>query len=474
MPTRVNIPIAGQTLKDRTLRVNLQDSINLYPDVEGEGAESVFTLKSTPGLTLITNTAGNGPIRSDFHIFNSKAYFVSGPELMSLDTNDVVVSVGTLNTNAGEWVDFAVGRTYIMLVDGTDGYTYDGTTFATITDADFPSAPTHCTYLDGFFIVNNTNSDQVNISTNENPTAWSALEFTTADANPDQVLALHSTYRDLYLIGEITTQVYYNSGNLDFPFDLYPQGVLEWGTAAPASVTKAKGIIFMLGQADDGTVSPVMMQGFSVVKLFNQDQLDELQSMTTLSDAEGFAYHQNGNTFYQLTFPTENKTFVYHVEQNMVHKRQSFDIGRHRGRGHGVFNNRHLIGDYQAGQIYYYDLTNYTENGNTIERIRKTAITHSLHRRITIFELEIEFDPGIGLLSGQGSDPQARLSYSPDGGRTYSDPLFRSIGKVGDYQARAIFEKLGTQRQFNFDIRVSDPVPVTIIDAFANIKVRKT
>jgi hypothetical protein len=79
---------------------------------------------------------------------------------------------------------------------------------------------------------------------------------------------------------------------------------------------------------------------------------------------------------------------------------------------------------------------------------------------------------GVGLTSGQGSDPQMMLSISRDGGRTWSPfESWQSLGKQGEYQHRVRWKKLGQGRQLLFKVSISDPVPRTIIGATANISV---
>ena len=414
---------------------------------------------------------GLGPHRSALVEFDGKMYGVSGAELLSVDVNESVVSIGTLDTSGGR-VSIREGRNHIALVDGVSGYTYDGTTFAKITDPDFPSNPTHITYLDGCFIVNSENSDQFNISANEDPTAWSSLDFATAAADPDDAEGCIATNANLYLIGSRTTQVYFNSGNLDFPFEVYPNGVLEVGIMAPHSLARAEDNLFMLARTREGGPIVVAVSNFSVSVISDDPGLNwEVDNYTIVDDAIGYAYKQAGNTFYVLTFPAEDKTFVYHLEQAMWHERKGYGIGRWRANTHGFFNNKHWAGDFSTGVLYSLDHNTYKDDAQVIERIRETQVLHERRRRIQVDEIEVEFAPGVGLTTGQGSDPQAMLRFSIDGGKTWSNELWRGIGKVGEFENRSVWRQLGVGFQFNFELKVTDPVPVTVIGAYANIQV---
>lgn len=473
---RSTVPLLGGRAVDRAFSVNVQRTINLRPEGEPSGAKSLLTLKPTEGLTLAT-TQGNGPCRSHFVEFAGKVYWVSGSQLLSRTTAGVNAVVGAIGT-ADSWCVLAAGRSYLMLVDGDKGYHWNGSAFTEITDVDFPANPTWCAYIDGYFIANNDNSDRWSVSDltggNEDPASWSALMFATAEADPDDVVAIARTYERLYLIGTRTTQVYYNSGNADFPFDLVTNGVLEWGIEAPASLDAVEGRMFMLSRSSSGGLAVIMVAGFQHEEISDPDFIKEIEAYDAVSDAEGYAYKLGGDTFYELTFPGAGTTFCFQVETGLYHERVTYGLTRHRTRGHGYFNGQHLVGDYESGAVYYLDPTNYTENGYPLARTRVTSVMHKDGREIECNALEVEFKRGVGLISGQGSDPQAMLRYSVDGGRTWSSTLWQPLGGIGEYDMRAVWQMLGQGRSFIFEISVSDPVEVIMVAAYADIEVLAT
>lgn len=466
---RLTVPFAGPGVGSRSVTVDPQKTVNLYPQVEGQGAKTNLTLYGTPGLSLVA-AAGVGPHRSNIAQLGARGYFVSGGSLLNIDANDVLATLGSLNTVGGR-CSIAAGRDHVMVVDGVNGYTYDGSTFAQIADADFPNGATHVTYLDGYFIVNTGSDDRFFISGLEDPTAWAALDFGTAESDPDNILALISNHRDLYLLGRQTTEVYFNSGNLDFPFEVYPNGVMEWGIMAPHSLARVQGQIFFLARTEGGGPLVVHVSGFQGRVISTWQLGDVMRGFSSLVDATGIAYEIGNNSFYELTFPAGNRTFVYHLEQNTWHELESYDIGRHRVATYGFFNNRHLAGDYTNGNLYELDYDTFTENGAVLRRSRRTQVFHRDRLRMQVHELEVEFEPGVGLTSGQGSDPQAMLRYSHDGGRTWSAELWRPIGKKGKYLNRSVWRQLGVARQFVFELAVSDPVKVAVVSGYLDLEV---
>ena len=123
------------------------------------------------------------------------------------------------------------------------------------------------------------------------------------------------------------------------------------------------------------------------------------------------------------------------------------------------------MGDFENGKIYSLDNTVYTDNGSTIRRLRRAVhLTSDLQRQF-FEEFQIQFQPGVGLTTGQGNDPQAMLRWSNDGGSTWSNEHWITIGKIGQYQNRAIWRRLAWSRDRIFEVVVTDPIKAVIVSA---------
>jgi hypothetical protein len=194
-----------------------------------------------------------------------------------------------------------------------------------------------------------------------------------------------------------------------------------------------------------------------------------ITSYGIISDARAYSYQQGGHEFYVLTFPSADVTWVYDITSQLWHKRGWRDnlnvLHRDRGNCGTVFSNKVVIGDWQNGNLYFHDLTNYTDNGQPIWRMRRAPHLTSDLKRVSYQELQIQFQPGVGLVAGQGSNPQAMLTYSDDGGSTWSNQHWTSVGAIGNYKNRARWQRLGMARDRIFQVEVSDPVNFTIISA---------
>jgi hypothetical protein len=189
----------------------------------------------------------------------------------------------------------------------------------------------------------------------------------------------------------------------------------------------------------------------------------------TINDAVAWTYQLEGHEVYVISFPTLQLTWCYDIATQMWHKwLYTNNLGqfeRCRGNCAAVFQGYVLVGDYSNGKIYHLDRNIYTDDGQNVKRLRRAPhLTTDLQRQY-FEELQLQFQPGVGLSTGQGDDPQAMLRWSSDGGSTWSSEHWTTIGKIGKYTNRAIWRRLGTARDRIFEVTVSDPVKAVIVSA---------
>jgi hypothetical protein len=169
-----------------------------------------------------------------------------------------------------------------------------------------------------------------------------------------------------------------------------------------------------------------------------------------------------------LTFPTADRTWAYDASTNEWHERSYFSAGahkRHRANTYAFFNSTHVVGDYENGRLYALDMDTYTDNGDAIVGIIADRHFSEEMKRMRHKALQIDFETGVGVVSGQGSDPQAMLRWSDDGGRTWSNTHSKTIGSLGNYRTRVKFDRLGVSRDRVYELSVSDPIKRVIVGA---------
>lgn len=466
---RTTLPLNGPSKQDRAIQCNSQRSINMYPAIRKGDAKTDIVLYSQPGLKK-TTTAGVGPHRSNASKFDGKIWWVSGAELISQDTSDVFTTIGTLLTT-GSRVVMAPGRNVMMLVDGTYGYYTDGSTLTRITDADFPDTPTHVTYQDGYFPVNDADTDDWFINTTtESAVNWAALDFETAAAKPDKTLAIISHGKDIYNLGEDSIQPYWNSGNADFPFDAYP-GSIPIGIDAPYSVVSTiHGLIWLAGTTDQGGKAIMLANGNQSRQISDEELTWQINELSTTSDAYAWIRRQGGVAFYEITFSAAGRTWSINLDaDSMASELISYNETRFIGAGYGYLGNKAYVGSYSSGDIYELDYDTLKDNTNSFIRKRVTRVFHNKGLAMTFRSLILDAEAGVGLITGQGSDPQVMMRYRVDG--QWSSELWRSLGAIGQRDYQPSWYNLGMGYAWEFELACSDPVRFNLFNLHADIDI---
>jgi hypothetical protein len=283
---------------------------------------------------------------------------------------------------------------------------------------------------------------------------------------------LLSVGRMVWLFGEQTTEVWWNSGDADFPFIRNQNAFIETGTIAPGSCARAAGSVAWVGSDERGRGTVWHARGFQPARISTHAVEEALAGYAHIGEASAFAYQQNGHEFYQLSVPASDAdsggTWVYDFSTGLWHERSyltSTGEEPHRAAVGTVAFGSVVVGDREDGSLYTYDLDAYTDNGQYIRRLRQTPHMSQAEKRIRYNSFELQAEPGVGLASGQGSAPVAVLSWSDDGGHTWSNEHQASLGAMGEYGNRIIWRRLGVSRDRVFRVATSEPVAVTWLGA---------
>jgi len=444
-------------VEGRSTDVSPEQCINLYYEKGESGASLVNTAGSTEFVDL-----GNGEVRGGIE-YNSLAWFVAGATLYSVTSGGVATSRGTLNTSSGR-VSMAhngtrtTGNQQIFIADGTQRYIYDNTTSTLTGYTDY--AANHVVYIDGYFIFSITGRDIFYNTTQYDGVTVGALDFETAEGDPDVISTLIADQRQLQVFGPLSMSSWYNSGDADNLFQRYQGGFKQTGTAAGFSPARIDNTICWLSQNDRGDAQVVQLGDGYLPRVISSPELDyQLAQYTTISDAFGYAYQHEGHEFYVLNFPTEKRVWAYDASTQRWHQR-AHNIGgvfpnRERYNCHVFAFGKHLFGDFNNGKIYELDSTVGTIAGTRVER---TVVTPNIDEedRIRISRVHLDMQEGTGD-PNDSTDTAIWLSYSKDGGHTYGNEISSDIGDAGEYTKRAIWRKLGWGRSWIFKIRTWTP-----------------
>lgn len=456
----------GGAAPGRDVEVSAQRCINLYPEVDplSQGA----ALVGCPGTQLFCDLSPL-PVRGMFAISDTRLLAVAGETLFEVDAAGAATVRGTLGSTSGR-VAMAGNGLQVMLSDGAGkGYIFDlqDNTLAAITAVGAPTS-SQVAFIDGYFIANRAGTGAFQISDLYEGLTWNALDIQSAESDPDGLVAVAPLRRQLYALGQHTTEVFYNSGEALFPFSRIAGGVLEAGCAAPNSVARLGGSLYWLGRNKQGQGFVLRVQGYEPMRV-TSPAIEHRWRNFNLASAVAYAYTHAGHGFYVITFPDDGETWVYDDSNGAWHQRSTLGLGRHLGECYAFFAGRHLVGDCRFGKLHLLSEDCYSDGGEPIIRTRTARnLLGPDYETLTFDSFEVNFAGGVG--NDDCPNPQAMLRYSDDGGHTWSDELWAEIGAGGEYATRAKWWRLGQGRDRVFEVTVSDPVKVLMIGAAINGK----
>jgi hypothetical protein len=372
-------------------------------------------------------------------------------------------------------VSIADSGIQIFIAAGVNAYVYTESTntFAKVTDPDFAGATTVC-YIDGYFAFNQPDSQIIWVTDILDGNVINPLAFAAAESSPDEVVAVVSNNREVWVFGQGTTEVWYDAATTPFPLAPIQGAYNEIGCVAPFSIAKLDNSLFWLGADPRGFGIVYRNQGYTGKRISTHAVEYAIQSYGDITDAVAYTYQQEGHAFYVLNFPTANKTWVYDVATGAWHERASWLNGsfiRHRGQCQMNFNSETIVGDYENGNLYALDLDVYADNGaiqKWLRSWRPIPANQNNLKRTAQHTLQLTCESGVGINLGQGSDPQVMLRWSDDGGHTWSNEHWISMGKIGEYGYRAIWRRLGMTTKLRdriYEVSGTDPTKTVIVGA---------
>lgn len=459
------IPLFGLGNTGKSVNVNAQQRTNLYCQIESDPEKNVVTMYPTPGLATFVNFGAN-PDRA-FYPKGDYQYHVNSSNFFRVANDGAIVNKGSLLTTGGR-CDISDNGFQIIIVDGTNGYIYDLATeaFTQITDIDFPGAQT-VTFLNGYFAIQVPNTGRWYISGLYDGLTWDALDFATAESDPDNLVRIMAENGQIVLFGEKTTEFWGDSGAADFPFARIGASAIEWGLAARWSLCKFMDSLIFLRRNRLGYTEVCTLSGYTAQSVTPPEMAYVFSQYASVENATGFSYMVSGHAMYQINFPSEDVSWLYDAQSKAWSKVESSG-GRHRGEIQASYLNQPYVSDYENGKIYRLDENVYTDDGDPIARefISRHQSTGDFSR---FGQIWIEMEAGVGLVSGLGSNPKMMMRISRDGGHTYGGETVREIGKIGEYRRRAVWNGVGRARDWLYKFRIVEPVKTVFVAAWGRV-----
>ena len=427
----------------------VQRSVNAYPEkLDGDSMRMV----GTPGEVEIV--ALGSAVRGS-KVVGSRMFWVAGSTLYEV-AGGTATSRGTLSTSSG-FVGMDDNKTQLAIVDGVNLYVFTlATNVLTLIVSAGWRGSDEVQELDGYYILVDPETDQFYLTAIDDGTALDALDFSSADSAPDDIVTHRVSHRQLWLFGEYSTEIWINSGGADFPFVRYQSYTLDIGCVGKRACIAAADTLMWIGKTDRGSGIVYMASGNQPTRVSTIAVEKALQGSSDLSAATMWAYQIEGHEFIGINAPGLETTWVYDAAVQQWHERGEWDAGwlPLRSKLVTAFDGEHYAGD-EYGSLVRLDATVYSLAGRTLQRERTWPhLVQPSMEPVSYRGLEL------GMTTGSGGS--ITLEISNDGGYNFGPALIRSLGATGQWLSRIRWLGLGTALNRVFRLRMSDAVPFGI------------
>ena len=452
-------------------------------NIESTNGTSKMALYPTPGVSLL-GTASLGPGSAHFSMFGREWAVIGGTfyEISQAGAFTTIgsVAVGTLPATISS--NGATGN-QLMITSGATAttagnvyiFTLNTNAFAQISSMN--GLATVGDQLDGFFLALNAQTATVYISNLNDGTTWvTGLNFFKRNIAPDPWISMKVANHFIWLMGTYTSEIWWDAGTSPVPFAPYNTGIIPYGCAAQFSPCVANGSLVWVAQTKDGSAMVVQASGFTPTPISTYALSYALTQYPTVADAVGDTYTDLGHTYYLLSFPTAGTTICYDANTQQWHDRGTWisnngGFSAWRPRFHAYAFGQHRMLDATTGELWQMG-SQFTSDvdGNPIRRVRVAPPLYYQNQRLFVSALEVAAEIGLGLNTGQGSNPQFMLRISKDGAKTWGNERARSAGEIGTYRTRIRWNQCGMARRMVFEISVTDPIPWRLMDAMVELR----
>ena len=471
------VPLFGSGTLGKSSNVTAQRRVNLYAEPFPDPDKTPKAFYSRPGLL------------KGFNDPNSVSAFPGGPMRGMIVTRTLTTGVevvyaaqgshsclasypgrfgtsdeGFFETSSGV-VQFANNGTATVAVDGVTGYLMGTGSMEVAGVSNFPDGARSICFLAGRFIVDDpTASGKFRWSGLNDHTDWDTLNFATAEASPDALMQVFERGGEVLLFGTRTLEAWAPTGTATV-FERVGGSGIDWGLAVFDSVRKANSSVLFLGRNLGGQPQVCQLDGYQIRVVSNPDVEHNINAAL----AAGAYITTSVVTFAGHTWYIVNLTatsYAYDLTTGLWDEWQT-EGARWAGQYTSQYRNTAIVTDYRDGRVYYLDAERYTDDTAAIVREITTRHVFSDFDNLTLSDLQLDAEVGVGLSSGQGSDPQIMLQVSKDGGHTFGAELWRTLGAQGKYRTPVTWKRLGTAEDWTFRFRVADPVKVVLLNVAA-------
>ena len=457
----VPVDIVGQSYKHRSMSLSSQSTVNLIPEFTPSGRNNK-ALTCWPGDKDFSYGSGAG---RGLHVFKNELYKVTANTLYKIAADGAQSSIGAID-GVSPCV-FADDGNSMRIASGGKDYIYDGSTLAAITDPDLRPGNS-VAYLNQQ-MINDSTGGQFQVSDVGDPDSIDGLNFANAESAPDDTVRVFTFNERLYLFGDRNnTETWYNSGAGNPPFDRIQGGTMNIALGAVYSVASSADYVYFLGF--DKSVYRV--SAYQAERVTPNAVASVFENLGDVSDARGFTLNLEGQYFYVLNLRTAEQTWVYSEAGNAW-----FELSTGIDLPYANYGATDCVECYGkrllefGGAVRELDIDTYTSNGEQMVRSRVASpIVDPNGARLMMSRFQLIMEVGVGTISGDGVDPVVVFEASYDGGKSWTNEDWVSIGRMNEGRIKVEWFNMASAYEIMVRFKVVAPVFVSFHSAAIDIK----
>lgn len=451
--------------------------INCYHEPLVSGARSRNVWRRAPGLksfNLATYSGWRGGLVVGNLLY--AAFSGSGGKVVNFASDGTETLMGPLaGTKKLFWArNNKAPSPDVVVVDPDNGASVvtSAPAVSNYPDTDVGSPNSVC-FLDGYFFF--TYGDGTCIASAINDTSIDPLDFVKTEGNPNGLLRA-IPFGELYLCGANSIEPYSNTGNATgFPFTrvkIIPRGILGRYAVCGHEPGFGKGLFFV---GDDKIV--YYLDGYNPTKVSTPDVDRAIASFIenggSVDDVEMYPYVVDGHSCIVLRTPSW--TWVLDVDTLHWHERESHLLANFRAFGSVNAFDKWLVGDSQTNNVMEITEGSKDEMGSAIRFDIYSGPVSDFPNRVICDQASFDIARGVGIATGadpEATEPVVYISWSDDGGLSWSVPVKRDLGAQHTSPAPVRVNRAGLTKDEGRRWRLFSYAPVDIELTGASMKAR--
>ncbi len=434
--------------------VTAQRLVNCYASPTSVGARSPFVLRSVLGYSgLAFSKLGNYDLVAALG-GPDYLYTVASGRLSEVSSTGSVALLGSVGVDD----ETVMARTEggVAIAAAGNYYLWDGSTVTQPLGGAFTNEGS-VAFMDQYTVISEEGGRRVEWTELADPATRNASHVKVKEGRPDNVVRLLSAQGRLWVLGETSSEIWYNTGEAGaLAFERVPGGVIDTGLLGKTLCMDYQNSVFLVG--DDRVVYRASGLSFEPMSTTAVNRAIEEEAPTHI-----FAYEDRGHKFVCVRF-ANRPAWCYDLATGGWHERSSGeDFG-----GWDIVATSQSYGKWLAANSSA-DIEHLTRsNYDRLEPLRRVMVSLPLDvggKYVSVSVLEFRIQGGLDAITeglDMDAEASAMLRVSRDGGATFGLEKQVNIGRLGEFGRRARFRGLGRSDQWTFELAISDKAELPV------------